>query len=210
MICPLCKSLSNKPRYQNRFRAYHVCTNCSLIFVPNQYQVDSTKARRRYALHKNTIEDVGYLQFLNRILYPLKDRISKDQFGLDFGSGPNPVLSEVLKKDGYQITEYDLYFANDPKKLNTTYNYIVCCEVVEHFDEVLSEWKRLFELLKPEGWIAISTALSDQVEDFLKWHYISDETHISIYSKRSFEWIKEYFGFKQLIFISDSIIFLRK
>ncbi|WP_321540387.1 methyltransferase domain-containing protein [Flavobacterium piscinae] len=74
---------------------------------------------------------------MNRVL---KDFSSKHS-GLDFGSGTNSVIVKLLKDKNYNIVEYDPFFSNQPEVLEKRYDYITCCEVIEHFHHPFEEFK---------------------------------------------------------------------
>lgn len=204
MDCPLCFHSNKDPYYQNFWR----CSECDLTFLSPSSRLDLDLEKKRYLLHQNDIKDEGYLNFLNKILIPLKNFIKKENKGLDFGSGPYPMLSEILSKEGYNIDSYDPIFS--PKDLQDNYyDFIICCEVAEHFYSPFHEFKRLSTLLKQDGVLAIMTGIFYEDYSFDKWHYKNDPTHVCLYSLKTFDFIEAKFGFKKL-FEDKNIIFFAK
>ena len=67
--------------------------------------------------------------------------------GLDFGAGTGPVISKVLKDNEYKIKQFDPFFHNYPELLKEKYDYIVCCEVMEHFYDPAKEFAGIDEQL---------------------------------------------------------------
>ncbi|MEX0610264.1 MAG: class I SAM-dependent methyltransferase [Balneolaceae bacterium] len=152
----------------------------------------------RYESHNNDIEDPRYQKFVS----PLVDRITalfgKDSLGLDFGSGTGPVITKMLHEKGYSINNFDPFFDNNPEVLNIKYDYIVSCEVIEHFHQPYKEFSRLREMLKPQGALLLKTDMYTEDVDFHSWYYKSDETHVIFYHPKSLEWIKSALNFSKL------------
>jgi 2-polyprenyl-3-methyl-5-hydroxy-6-metoxy-1,4-benzoquinol methylase len=46
-----------------------------------------------------------------------------------------------LEDDGYKIKQFDPFFHNDIAVLRRSYDYIVCCEVIEHFHSPSKEFE---------------------------------------------------------------------
>ena len=54
-------------------------------------------------------------------------------------------LLAMIKDKGFNISSYDPFFANNPELLNCKYDYIACCEVIEHFHNPAREFALLQE-----------------------------------------------------------------
>jgi SAM-dependent methyltransferase len=104
---------------------------------------------------------------------------------LDYGSGPTPVLVELLRKAGWDATGYDPFFAPDAD-LSRPFNAVVSTETFEHFRQPREETGRVLRLLAPGGVLVVMTSLCDAVTDWPRWHYARDETHVAFYSTRTF------------------------
>ncbi|GIT16510.1 MAG: hypothetical protein CM1200mP38_1670 [Dehalococcoidia bacterium] len=50
------------------------------------------------------------MDFLSRLWIELKPKLNTGSCGLDFGSGPGPVLAEIITEDGFKIETYGPYF----------------------------------------------------------------------------------------------------
>ena len=105
------------------------------------------------------------------------------------------MISALLKKKGYDIRPYDPFFCHDTALLEEKYDYIVCCEVIEHFHNPSGEFRLLKDLLNPEGCLFIMTHLYEPEIHFDTWYYRNDETHVFIYREETLRWIKEKLGF---------------
>jgi len=107
------------------------------------------------------------------------------------------------------MVPYDPFFAPDKTVLESTYDYIVCCEVMEHFHDPKLEIDRLTALLKPNGLLIIMTLVYHEGINFTNWHYRKDPTHIFIYTPETIQFIAEK---KKLTILelTDRLIVLKK
>lgn len=86
---------------------------------------------------------------------------------------------------------YDPFFYNNKETLKSKYNFIACCEVIEHFHNPLNEFKLLRSLLSPGGVLYCKTDIYSESIDFESWYYKFDPTHVFFYHKNAFQWIQE-------------------
>ena len=208
MNCPLCQSQAIAHFHKDKKRSYLRCFNCFLIFVPEEFLPPATLEKNRYLQHENTFENKGYVKFLWQFLDPLLERILPGSNGLDFGSGPNPVLAKLLEESGYKMKTYDPFFSPELPAFEQHFDFLTCVETAEHFFSPLQEWQRICGLIKPGGWIGVKTEMVLQKTDFATWHYKNDFTHVCFYAKESFDWIAERFKLK-VEFVGNSTLFLQ-
>ena len=194
--CPLCLHAGGSLFHQDRSRSYWSCPQCDLVYVPARYHISAEAARRRYDTHRNSPDDsgyAGYQAFLNRLLDVLVPLLSPHSLGLDFGSGPEPVLAILMSERGYRTEIYDPLYADFSEPLERTYDFVTCSETVEHFTQPRSDWDRLLSVVKPGGWLGVMTQFVTDRSRFPNWYYKRDETHVCFYSQATFEWLaKEY------------------
>ncbi len=195
--CPLCSSKAPL-FYQQNDRCFFQCSTCFGIFLDEKLRLHSSKEIERYQLHKNDVEDLNYQKFVAPITTAIQRDFTTTDKGLDFGAGTGPVISKVLEDNSFQIVQYDPFFHKHPNLLKTTYNYIACCEVMEHFYHPKKEFKLLKQLLKPNGKLYCMTVLFDDTIDFQDWYYKNDPTHVFIYHQKTIQWIKENIGFSKV------------
>ena len=193
-ICPLCNS-SSKAFYKDEF---YKCSCCSGIFRPIEKLLDNEKERERYESHTNDSDDLGYQNFVSPITTSILNDYKVDSIGLDFGCGKDSPIIKILRNNDYKIFEYDPYFFDDKKLLEQKYDYIACCEVIEHFYNPKKEFELLKSLLKDSSTLYLMTGIYKDNIDFPKWWYKNDLTHVFIYTERTFEWIKKEFGFENM------------
>lgn len=193
IICPLCRETSCSHLFNDRRRDYYECSSCRLIHVPHVYFASQSQQKQRYDLHRNSIDDAGYVSHLMRIVTPLVSALAKGTSGLDYGSGPNPVLSALLSEKGFLMSQYDVFYAPERGVRENKYDFVVSAETVEHFENPFDEWHRIINLV-PCGMVAIMTKMVSDLEAFKKWRYINDITHVCFYSRDTFKWIGRKFG----------------
>jgi hypothetical protein len=207
--CPLCSTEAADIFYQDKTRDYFRCSACDLIFVAPEQHLSPEEEKSRYNLHQNSPDDKQYRTFLNRLSLPLQERIPAGSCGLDFGSGPGPTLSVMFEEAGYPMEIYDTFYAKDPAVLEKQYDFITATEVFEHLHNPEKELDRVWGCLKSGGWLGVMTKLARSREDFSKWHYKNDPTHVRFFSNQTFEWLADKWK-AELIFADKDVILLRK
>ncbi|MBA6156525.1 class I SAM-dependent methyltransferase [Tenacibaculum sp. S7007] len=205
MNCTLCDSkLTNK-----KDEYYYECDTCKAIVKNKIYYLSADKEKTRYESHNNNVDDIGYQNFTSPITnYVIQEFTSKHK-GLDFGCGTGPVISSMLQKQSYNITQYDPFFVPNEDVLKSTYDYIVSCEVFEHFYNPKEEIIRLISLLKNNGVLLVMTMLYNEQIDFNSWFYRKDPTHVFIYRKETFEYIAQKHKL-EIVSLTNRFIALRK
>ncbi|MDX9960071.1 MAG: class I SAM-dependent methyltransferase [Aliarcobacter sp.] len=193
-LCPLCLN-SSILFYKDEF---YLCSCCEGIFRAAEKLLDNEKEKQRYESHTNDSDDLGYQNFVAPITNAVLKKFSKDDIGLDFGCGKDSPIVKVLRKNEYEILEYDPFFFDDKKLLEKKYDYIACCEVIEHFYNPKKEFELLKKLLKEDGILYLMTGIYNSTIDFSKWWYKNDPTHVFIFQEKTFEYIKKEFDFKDL------------
>ncbi len=207
--CPLCLQTNHRFFAQDAQRIYRECFTCKMVFVPPQYFLSSVKERKRYDLHTNSPNDNNYRTFLRRMLVPMLERIAVESKGLDFGSGPGPTLSLMFEEHGHDMQIYDHFYAHDEDVFERQYDFITATEVLEHLHRPFAELQRLWQTLKPGGYLGMMTSRYDAVDDFNRWHYKLDPTHVCFFSTQSFVWLSQQWS-GQLEVIDNDIVILRK
>lgn len=205
--CPLCLDMSST-FYKTEKQHFYLCKNCKGIFLDKDSLLDKNEEKERYYLHQNHINDLGYIKFADPIISAIKYFFDSTHQGLDFGAGHTPVISEVLKRDDFQVEIYDPLFFNNMKVLDIKYDFISSCEVIEHFYDPKKEFELLYNMLKPNGKLICMTDIFNGT-NFDTWYYMTDPTHVFFYQKETFEWIKNNFNFKDVTINNRLIIFTK-
>lgn len=204
--CSLCNSQTINYAFERK-RNYLFCPICNSIQMDPKYYISLEDEKKRYELHKSDINDLGYQNFVKPITDFVFQKLDNKSLGLDFGAGHGPIISEILKKKGFEIKIYDPFFHNDLAVLDSKYDFIISCEVIEHFHNPAKEFKLLRSLLKDNGKLILMTDPYNDLTDFSKWYYKNDETHVFFYTEKTFEYIKEQYAFKDVIINNRLIVF---
>jgi len=210
--CPLCKTKADYfCSFGKKRRDYFKCKHCDAVFLhPNNY-IDYNQEKERYETHNNDVTDKRYQNFVRPITEAVKQTFPLTANGLDYGCGTGPVASFVLESKGFKkITLYDPFFQPSEEHLTQRYDFIICCEVIEHFFSPKEEFLRLRNLLKPNGKLFCKTSIlkTDCHETYFQdWWYKNDPTHVFFYTSKTLEYIRVQFGFKTLSIETDLITF---
>jgi len=186
---------------------FYKCNTCHGIFRPKHTFLTAEEEKAHYEKHNNDVFDERYQNFVSPIVNAVLQDFSSEAKGLDFGSGTGPVIAKMLTDKGYQVQNYDLFFANDVSLLNQKYDYVSCCEVMEHFHQPYKEFELLKSLLLPKGKLYCKTEVFNNQKPFENWYYKDDFTHVFIYQHKTLEWIKTKFHFSNLVIKEKLIVF---
>lgn len=207
MNCPLCTT-DVKKIVEAGSRRLHECRHCRLVFAEPAARLTPHELRKRYLLHENTIENKGYCDFLDQVIRLAKPHLTPGSQGLDFGCGPGPTLSKLIRADGFVMTDYDPIFFDRP--LIPPYDFIFSTECFEHFEEPKKDITHVTSLLREGGVLALMTELWDNSKDFKKWPYAADLTHVSFYSRETMTYISQTFDLAPLTDDGKRVFIFRK
>ena len=168
--------------------SYH-CKSCEFIFKDESAIISREKELKVYEQHNNTEENLGYVamfqDFMEKTFLPFKDEIHTV---LDFGSGPNPVLANLMRRQGFEVDHYDKFFAPQKVYDGKRYDLITSTEVIEHISEVQETMALFSEHLEDGGYLALMTQFHpNDKEAYLKWWYRRDPTHISFFRPKALQ-----------------------
>ncbi len=205
-LCSLCNNESEE-YFKDKKRLFLKCNGCKAIFVHSLYLPDKSSEIKRYKEHNNDVEDKGYQKFVDPIVNEIFTDFGPLHIGLDFGAGPGPVISKILADRNYRIMQYDPFFYNFPHLLELKYDYIVCCEVIEHFHKPAREFRLLRKMLDENGKLYCMTSIYNEKTDFKTWQYKNDQTHVFFYQKDTLGFISDNFGFPNVKIKNNLIVF---
>ena len=210
MSCPLCLQIQTYDEVKGAdSRRYFHCQACDLIFVDPAQHLSLEAERHYYAsTHQNSIEHAGYVSFLNRILEPMLPYLHPGMQGLDYGCGPGPTLSQLLRRQGIACADYDPIFVPEP--LDPPYDFIFATECFEHFYWPHQEIGRICALLKPGGLLGVMTEQWTSLAQFSRWYYTTDPTHTSYFHAHSFDYLCREFGLELLWQANQRLFILRR
>jgi len=186
---------------------FYRCGNCGSVFRHPRYLPTPEAEKERYITHNNDVEDPGYQNFVSPIIGAVCEYFPESSIGLDFGAGTGPVIAKLLEDKGYVIQLWDPFFHPNPEVLVQHYDFIVCCEVIEHFHTPIAEFQLMKRLLKPGGKLFCMTHLLTKETSFADWYYKDDHTHVIFYSEENVHWIKEDIGFSEVTIEGRLVVF---
>ncbi len=167
---------------------YDVCVSCGYTYKRPIYHLDATREKMNYDKHENTMDNEGYVAMFERFLEESVFPYIRSGRALDFGSGPGPVLYELLGRHGFINYHYDPYYHKNPDIYNRSFDLITSTEVFEHLFEPKKVFNQLYYLLEDGAILAVMTSLRPKSdEDFLTWWYRRDPTHIGFFTLKAFE-----------------------
>lgn len=190
---------------------YH-CPDCAFIFKDHEAYVSSERERKQYDQHNNTLESPGYVQMFEAfIALCITPHAQEIQTVLEFGSGPGPVLSKLLRDRGLEVDSYDKFYAPTPVYEGKQYDLITATEVIEHIEGPLEIMRFFHEHLRKGGYLALMTQFhSNDSDTYLRWWYRRDPTHISFFTPETFRTLAKKSGFDLLLTDEKKSILLQK
>lgn len=207
MHCPLCRNNSFEALDVTARPAgsYWLCFDCHLLFKEPSQRLTAAAEKSRYEEHINGGE--GHRRFLEPVRQALRDLPLSGSRGLDWGSGPEPLLSRLLSDDGYQMSCYDPFFG-PPLPTDGPFDFITLTEVIEHFFEPVRDLEKLISFLGPGGYLVVMTdpvpeswwdmSLADRQAWFGSWAYRRDLSHVSFFSDRCFARFEDLLGIRRV------------
>ncbi len=205
--CPLCTSVA-EPFRTGRHGHYLSCPACEGVFLAPESRLGEVAEKARYNEHNNDVNDPGYQRSVSLVVDHVLENFPATSQGLDYGCGTGPVISFMLKRHGYTLDRFDPYFCPDRSVFLNTYDFIVLCEVIEHFHHPDEEFHRLRRMLKGGGQLICKTNLLADATDFDKWYYKDDPTHVFFYREDTIDFIRTRFGFKSSEIRDRLIVFM--
>lgn len=195
--CKICGNATREFLDQQFNTKYYHCPNCDFI-SQDELTVLSGKAEKdQYNLHNNSYEDQGYTDmFRNFLNKAVLDFVPEGKKALEFGSGPEPVLSKILRLEfAYEVDSYDYYYAPEKVYEGKKYDLITSTEVIEHLKEPMDYFRLFASLLKVDGVLGLMTVFHPMDDEkFGDWWYRRDPTHISFFTTKTIEYIGKELG----------------
>jgi 2-polyprenyl-3-methyl-5-hydroxy-6-metoxy-1,4-benzoquinol methylase len=177
--------------------------------MDDAHHLPTLTERQRYESHRNSPNDPAYRAYLNAAVEPLLAVLKPGACGLDFGCGPGPTISVMFAEAGFEVRNYDPFFAPDSAALEQQYDFVVCTETAEHFFNPKHEFELLHTLVKSGGWLSLMTRILEPNQSFENWWYAKDPTHVSFYSSTSVHWIAKNWCW-EIMSTSNHVQLLRK
>ena len=195
-FCKICGSPAVEMLHKKFRLKYYYCHKCGFISKDENSLIPPEKELEIYSRHNNSIDDPRYVAYFKRFIDEAVVLFCNGKRGLDYGSGPSPVLAMILERDyGFSMDIYDLFFSPDRIYEGKTYAMITSTEVIEHLQNPLEHFE-IFKKCMGEGSVLSIMTLfhPESVEEFLNWYYMRDMSHISFYTPQTMRVIGEKTG----------------
>lgn len=194
--CLVCNS-QELIEIKTNFGLYYHCKHCNFIAKDEREFLSTKDELNVYNNHNNSFDDPKYVEyfydFLNKAVFPF---LKEEKRAFDFGSGPSPVLAQILTKHhNFEVDIYDKFYS--PKKIYLCKKYplILSTEVLEHIKNPLEVFKLFKNLMQKGSILAIMTSYHPNLdEEFRNWYYIRDKTHISFCSLQTMQYLADKFN----------------
>jgi SAM-dependent methyltransferase len=212
-ICKICSNETSEIIDKKSTKKYHKCAVCGYIALNESFYVDETRERAHYDKHHNTLESLGYVKMFEDLVcefvLPYKDSIKTS---LDFGCGEGEVLPIVLERENILCDRYDLHYFREKIYKDKEYDLILSTEVFEHLQNPIEAFAELLLHIKKDGYLLLMSAFHpDNDEEFLKWWYIRDITHIGFFNLRTFIYMADRFNLEIVKHnFKNSVLFKKK
>jgi len=199
MNCLLCDSeqiehFFTKPTGER----YWQCRHCGCFFLEKEFHPNTQEEFDHYEKHNNDPNDEGYRRYVSPVYEAVLESYGAGARGLDYGSGPGPVLSVMLEEKGLHMDQWDPYYAKDELVLDEEYDFVICSEVAEHLHHPKESWEHMKSLLRPGSKLYVMTCLAPSIESFTDWYYHRDPTHVCFYTEKSMSFIRQLLAFKDV------------
>lgn len=208
-VCPLCL---NKIAFTQitgpDHRIFLCCDKCKLVFTATSFLPSRKEEEKRYKKHNDGIQLPGYVKFLNQAIEPALPFLSKEMKGLDYGCGPVPTLSVLLERQGIGCENYDSLFF--PELPDGPFDFIFATECFEYFFLPAREMQKIKNLLKPQGFLIVMTEKWTKPEEFARWSYAKDTTHVTFYHADTFRFISAKYKFILIESNNPRVVMLQK
>jgi 2-polyprenyl-3-methyl-5-hydroxy-6-metoxy-1,4-benzoquinol methylase len=186
--CPLCIKPLISFYHKKTNITYYFCKPCEYIFKDSTYHQSLEKQKERYSLHQNNEDSEGYRDYFKRFLDFTLPLVFDVKTALDFGCGRTSLLASMLEEKSISCEYYDPIYHPSTLDKNKKYSLIVSTEVFEHLHQPKEVFKYLIDKLDEGGYLAIQTEFHpNNIEDFKKWYYPQDPTHIVFFTQKSFQ-----------------------
>ena len=215
--CPLCSQAAGA--YWPLIGIFR-CPDCELLFrdIPSDKKLLDSLYSHSWESPLNHVNETGSTSLIlaRQYVTSLCKSLSIKNFDglkiLDYGAGFG-LMAKALSEFGAEVVAVEpfgyRYIANlgiqvyraldDIPQEKEVFDGVVSLEVVEHLQEPLENLKTINSLLKPGGWLYISTPNSQSLNARLRrdhWREALKVSHIALYNQKSLSKLLLLAGFK--------------
>lgn len=186
---------------------YYQCQRCGVIQLGRESLPTRTDEEARYRLHNNSPDDPRYQRYIQRIYDGIASHLPRALGAarwLDIGCGPTPLLAETAAARGWLATSYDPIFFPEESVLDERAHVVSLVEAIEHLHWPMRDLDRYAACVEPGGLFAVRTAVwTGEAEDFDRWWYRRDETHVQFLTPLTVEFLVEALGFARVVEVDE-------
>lgn len=208
--CPLCRSQEARYFYQAFEREYHRCSNCFLVFVPQEFHLpkhDHIEFRHTDFEQSKKFRQSGKNQYFTLLTNQVLKKCDKGAIGLDFNCGEKSFVSDIFSQNGKLIKLYDEKVKRDETILEDIYDFITVVHQIETYQNPREYFDKFYELLAADGILAIMCTPLCDLSMFNSWKFMRSPHHVAFYHLDTFEWIAKKYNYKLEIFSETVVIF---
>lgn len=222
--CPVCGSRLQLWFARND-RHYDRCQGCRLLLVPEGLARDADGTSIYESQEASVFEvdgNEGYyfdhetnLANCRRKLAFVQTHLARGSRLLDAGANFGHFLKEAggyYEASGFELSPAAVAWSQktfgvsnrvgsiySPPAEGAPWDGITCWDVIEHLAEPQEALQRVRDLLRPQGWLFVSTPDSgSMVARGLgrRWHYLDPVQHITVFSRSNLRTLLEHTGFE--------------
>lgn len=225
--CMICKG-ETVPRFSKPFHESNVqychCSSCGHL-TATELDAKPNYASGRYFKEIDTgweQRNCRTLELIRIISYMPGVAISKRSAILDFGCGSGRLVQD-LNRAGFDACGYEPHpetAVSSPRifidlreisEVVGRIELITCIEVLEHLREPDETLRAISDLLRPSGYLLVSTDLYNYRIHDAHWYYLNPAAgHVSIFSGRSLTMLLARHGFQPVLRVNGSVWLFRK
>jgi 2-polyprenyl-3-methyl-5-hydroxy-6-metoxy-1,4-benzoquinol methylase len=223
MKCRVCGSTDLRFHFKVKGWPLHQCNQCKLIQVtnkPSNEQLSSIYSQSYFSHNKYLDKGTLYREFGRRLDILKSYLIDENAKVLDFGCAQADFIDFAMNKYqfwGYDFSQYAIKKAKEKKNIigerlfsnneidslfeNEQFNAVVLWDVLEHLWDIDEIFKKLTYILKPGGYLVLSTPNIDSTVSKLMgkyWAFMTPPEHLSFFTKETFYYISQQHNLKIL------------
>lgn len=210
--CKICDKDTIKTIDPKTKKEYQKCLSCGYIYLEEIFYVDEARQKKHYDKHDNSFESIGYVKMFEDLIGEFVTPYKSDiKTALDFGCGRGEVLPALLERENILCDKYDIFYFPQKVYEDKSYDLIVSTEVFEHLQNPYDTLKELFAHMKKGSYLLLMTIFHpDNDEEFFKWWYIRDVTHIGFFNLSTFKHLSSTLNLKIVKHNGKNIILFQK
>ena len=211
-ICPVCGG-DCRPWFARAARHFERCPCCGLIVVPEGLARDAAGVSIYESAESVFLADGNEGYYLDEEVALANARLKRAWLERHLGPGARlldaganfghflKVAGELYEASGFDISPAAVRWSRehfgvrnevgsvyDAEPAGRPFDAVTSWDVVEHLSDPLAALARMCDLLRPRGWLFLSTPDAGSLAARLlgrHWYYLDPVQHLSIFSRRN-------------------------